>query len=93
MSVLRVTIQPSDDNYAPPTQEIELAVIGNDVFITVYEGSLDDLSKGRTEKQEVPPIALKDLNAALAAFGDFHSGLRFERPLLPASTTERNPNG
>ena len=79
MSVQRVTLTSSDEKYAPPSQEIELAVIGNDVLITVYDGSSDDLSKGRTKTYDVPAVALPDLIAALTAFGDFQQGVRFGR--------------
>ena len=77
--IQRVTLTSSEEKYAPPSQEIELAVIGNDVFITVYDGSADDLKDGRTRAYEVPQIALPDLIAALTAFGDFQQGVRFDR--------------
>lgn len=88
MSIQRVTLTGSDEKYAPPTQEIELAVSGNDVLITIYDGSSDDLAKGRTRAYEVPAIALSDLIAALTAFGDFQQGVRFGRLESPASNQE-----
>ncbi len=79
MSIQQVTITASDEKYAPPAHEIEFAVIGNDLFITVYEGSSDDLAKGRSKAYEVPPLALCDVHAALVAFSDFSQGARYIR--------------
>lgn len=84
MSVTRVTLTASGEQYAPPYHEIEIAVIGNEVFITVYDGSADDLKDGRTKAYEVPQLALSDLLAALNAFSDAGAGIRFARPEIPA---------
>ncbi len=86
MSVQRVTLTASDEKYAPPKHEIEFAVVGNDLFITVYEGSSDDLAKGRSLASEVPPLALPDVHAALVAFSDFSQGIRYSR--APEETKE-----
>jgi hypothetical protein len=79
VSVQRVTITAADEKYEPPGQEIEVAVIGNDVLLTVYDGSSDDLAKGRTKVYDVPPIALHDLIRALNAFSDVSQGVRKEQ--------------
>jgi hypothetical protein len=76
MSVERVTLSPSDDNYAPSAHEIEVAVIGNDVLISVYDGSLDDLIDGRKKVYDVPPLALKELVAAYYARSNFEVEIR-----------------
>lgn len=75
MSVQRVTITTADERYAPPDKEIEVAVIDGKVFITVYDGSSDDLQVGRTKEYDVPVLNLHDLVAALAAFGVSVQGL------------------
>lgn len=36
MSVQRVTITAADEKHAPPEHEIDFAMVGDDVFITVY---------------------------------------------------------
>lgn len=83
--IQRVTLSASDDKYAPPLKEIDLSVIGNDVYISVYEGSLEDTAKGRKLEYEVPQIALHDLIAAVNAFGDVTRAIRVVRDEAPGS--------
>ena len=75
MSVERVTITRANEQYAPPGVEIDVSVIGGRVFLTVYEGSDQNVPSNRKEVYEVPEIALHDLIAALSAFGVAVQGL------------------
>ena len=84
MSVMRVTLSASDEEYAPPGHEIDICVVGNDVAITVYEGSADDLIEGRKKQYAVPLLAYCDLLSALNAFSDTSQGIRLVRPERPA---------
>ena len=88
MSIERVTLSPSDENVSPPDHEIEISVIGNDVFITVYDGSLDDLTEGRKKVCDVPSISLHELIAALNAFSDASVGIRCVRPVSTRTEKE-----
>ena len=86
MSVQRVTLTSSEEKYAPSEHEIDISVIGNDVVITVYEGSLEDLNKGRKVAFEVPTLDYRDLLRSLNAFSDvFGPTGRFVRPESPAA--------
>jgi len=69
MGVQRVILTGVGDSYAPATKEIDISVIGRNVFITVYKGSLEDLIEGRKKEYEVPVLDLQDLLNALNAFG------------------------
>ena len=80
MSVQNVTITTAREKFAPPSQEIDISVIDGMVFISVYSGSRDDLTQGRTKTYNVPEIDLKDLICALNAFGVASHGL-LEYPL------------
>ena len=86
MTVQRVTITAADEKYAPPGQEIEISVIGDQVFISVYKGSQDDLKDGRKKEYDVPVLAMKDLLAALNAHADEFQGrfIRYATPSPPA---------
>ena len=68
MSVLRVVIETADERFAPPGHEVEVTVVNETVFISVYEGS--DENKPSTKKlaYEVPALNLHDLMTALGAF-------------------------
>lgn len=80
MSVQRVTLTAADEKYAPAEGEIDITVVGNEVFISVYKGSLEDLQEGREKQFDVPVLALSDLLAALGAFGDQVHSIRLVRP-------------
>ena len=69
MSVQRVVITTADEKFEPPSQEIEITVIDGKVFITVYDGSQDNVPSDRQKRYEVPEIDLHDLVRALTAFG------------------------
>ena len=75
----RVTLVPSDDDFAPPEKEIDICVIADDVFITVFEGSEDDLKEGRKRVYEVPGINIEALIKALCAFSDQAQAIRMVR--------------
>lgn len=47
--------------------EIDVAVVGERVFLTVYSGSLNGLVNGRTKVYEVPTLRVRDLLSALHA--------------------------
>jgi hypothetical protein len=65
--VHRVTLTAAGEEYAPPGCEIEMSIVGDLVFITVYKGSLDDLSQPREKDYAVPEILLGDLVGAIGA--------------------------
>lgn len=75
MTVQRVTITIADEKFAPPEKEIDVSVIGGVVLITVYKGSLEDLTKGREKEYDVPEIQLHDLLAAISAHGTYVHGI------------------
>jgi hypothetical protein len=70
MSVERVTITGAEEQYAPPQQEIDIAVVDGLLFIDVYDGSLADLAEGRTKKFTVPTLKLADVLHAISAFNE-----------------------
>lgn len=67
MSVLRVTITEAEEQFAPPGKEIEIALVGDKMIITVYNGSLEDLRKERTKEYEVPVLNVQDVLHAIQA--------------------------
>ena len=75
MSVLRVTITEAEEKYAPAGQEIDISVIGDQVFISVYKGSAEDLKKGREKKYDVPALSVHDLLSALGAHANITIGV------------------
>ena len=88
MSVHKVVITSADEEYAPPEQEIEVTVIGDHVYLTVYEGSDDNKPSTKKLAYEVPPLTLHDLIAALSAFGSEVLGLH----VLPATQEKDKSN-
>lgn len=79
----RVTLTPADDDFAPPEKEIDICVIGDEIFITVWKGSVDDLKDGRTREYEVPGMNIEAFVKALCAFGDQAQAIRFVREGVP----------
>lgn len=69
MSVLRVTLTSAEEEHAPPVEEIDVAVVGDRVIITVYSGSAENVPDDREVTCQVPPLLLGDLLAALGASG------------------------
>jgi hypothetical protein len=61
----RITLESLDEQYAPPTEEIDIALVGDALCIAVYEGSDNDLMKGRTKKFDVPALDVQDVLGSL----------------------------
>lgn len=70
MAVYRVTLTGAEEQYEPATQEIDITVVGEHVFIDVYKGSLNDLKEGREKEFSVPILVYGDLLRALQAFNE-----------------------
>lgn len=68
MSVYRVTLTGAEEQYEPATQEIDITMVDELVFIDVYKGSLNDLKEGREKEFSVPTLNFEDLMHALQAF-------------------------
>lgn len=65
MSVRKVILEGVDERYEPPDREIEVSIVGDSLYISVFDGSVDDLSKSRKKEIEVPELSLKEFRAAL----------------------------
>jgi tRNA(Ser,Leu) C12 N-acetylase TAN1 len=65
VSVRKVILEGVDERYEPPDREIEVSIVGDSLYISVFDGSVDDLSKSRKKEIEVPELSLKEFRAAL----------------------------
>lgn len=88
MSVQRVTITSAEEQHEPPDQEIDVSVIGDRVFVTVYDGSDNNAPSNRKKAYEVPVLRLHDLIAALAAHGVAVQGFHIASESRESDRTE-----
>jgi len=74
MSIHKIVLTEAKEKYAPPGREIELSVIGDNLFITIFNGSDDNIPSTKKREYEVPVLSVKDFVLALGALEVFTVG-------------------
>ena len=65
----KVVLTEAEEKFVPPKKEIELTIVGDNLFITVFNGSDGNIPSTKVKEYEVPMLSVKDVVNTLAAFG------------------------